>query len=200
MFWYYNSYYEQVMPTYDTSGIAFAWGGRITGATSYMDMLSAPFDFTVAFTNLLGVPYPNVYAQLTLGFRTDAYTPGQYNSIPQNGGGGSSTSTYLDGYTTAGSYHETGNLSLNLTDTDAGTDLYWYAVLRVDWNHEMVSPSYWSGSYYTLNGDTLTVTVPDHSIDVTYVPESTPGVPDSGSSIALLGLTMMGLVCLHRRR
>src|SRR5690606_9532166 len=205
MFWRYDDYYGETVPRPDTTGIAFAWGGRILGATSYDDVLSAPFDFSVEFTNLLPAAYPYVNVNLTLGYRHDEYTPQAYQSGPTSSAW--DYRSFSTSYSEAGVYNETGNLELNLPETDGvledgqTADLHWFAFLTVDWNHEFVSSRNWQGSYATWNGDTLTVTIPQNSIDVTYTPGTPPAssVPDASSSLTLLGLGLLGLLTWHRR-
>ena len=200
IFWYYNSYYEQTLPDQYTTGFAFVWGGKLTGGSMAGDTLAAPFQFSLAFTNLLDDPFVSANVRVVLGHRDNPFTPTQYQNDPTSYNGGWHDDKYFN-FSTAGSYDVTDSLSVSLPETT--NDRYWYAMLSVQWNGESVNPYYWNGQYTKLNGDTFTVTVPDHSIDVTYVPAAPPPpqqVPDSGSTGSLLGLTVMGLLCLHRRR
>jgi hypothetical protein len=197
MFWTNDEYYGLV-PRYDFTGVSFIWGGKITGGSTANDKIAAPFDFSVSFTNAVEeTSYSGVNVSLSLGYSYDPHQGlQQYQSIkPYNIGGENS---YGASYSTAGSYHETGNISVNLTDTP--NDLYWYALLTVDWSNEFNSGWYWNGNYHTLNSDTLTITIPQNSIDVTHVPGNAPGnVPDTGSTAALLGLALVALGGLRRR-
>lgn len=200
MFWRYDENYGGLVPRYDFTGTSFVWGGKITGGTTAEDTLSAPFDFSVGFTNgNTANTYTGVSVSLKLGY---SYEPRhaleQWQSVnPYNAANYTSYSNY---YSEAGTFHETGSLSVNLTDSSS--DLYWFAVLSVDWNNEFNSGRWWNGSYQSLNGDTLTVTIPQNSIDVTHIPATPPvsTVPDTGSTVALLGLSCLGLGWLRRRR
>lgn len=200
MFWRYDSYYQETVPRSDFTGVAFAWGGRITGGTTSEDKLSAPFEFSVDFTGP-DSSYISVNTYLRLGYSTNPYeiSPDSNTSIPSNNGG--NYTSFSQSYNSAGLHEETGNLSINLMDTP--DDLYWFAVLTVDWNNEFVSSRNWQGSYVTLNGDTMDITIPQNSIDVTYIPGTPPpthGVPDSGSTLALFAVGLLALRGLHRRR
>ncbi|MDB6092998.1 MAG: hypothetical protein JWM32_560 [Verrucomicrobia bacterium] len=206
MFWRYNPFTQQTEPGYDTTGLAFVWGGTIKGATSYQDKLTAPFDFTVTFTDNDG-GRTSVSSNLIIGYRTTPYSPypdNNSNPTVPTSGAYNYTNSYHS-YNEAGTYHETGNLNVGLSQTDAETDLYWFALLTIDWSSEFVSAANWRGSYQTLSGDTLSVTIPQNSIDVTYseyVPEPPPSstVPEAGSTLALLALALAGMVGLRRWR
>lgn len=201
IFWRYDPYTQQIEPGSSTTGFGMVWGGTITGNTTASDVLSAPFDFSLSFTNNLPEPNPNVSIALTLGILNAPFTPNQYSSGPTFNNLASTTQSFY--YDTAGTTETSGTIALNLIDNDASSNqLYWYAFADVNWSSEFVSSNYWNGSTAKLSGDTLTFTVPNHSIDVQYTPGNAPtnNVPDGGSTAWLLGGALIALGVRTRRR
>jgi hypothetical protein len=198
-FYRYDSYYEQTVPRYDGDGLALLWGGSINGSLTAGDVLSAPFDFSYAFTHtpaFEGDTYISNNWKLTLGI-IDWYgeEPINWATDASNSGFGSAiTSSYTDGYESeAGSFSHTGNLSLTVDQwmLDSYTPSHWFVRLEVLVNHENSSSDY-EPPYPRWNGDTLTVTVPQNSIDLTYSP-----IPEPSS---LLLAAAGGLFVFRRRR
>lgn len=209
IFWRYDDIYDMTVPGSDTTGIAMVWGGKITGATSSDDVLTAPYDFSMFFTHLdAAFHYTQVQGSLTLGFSEYAHTPAQWQSGPKSNYY-NSDSEYFS-YYAPGTYNELGDLSVNLIETDADTDLYWFVQLEMHIDHEHVSPRNWSsGNYSKLDGDTFTLTVPQNSIDVTFIPTlggpTTPPVltpvPEPGTIFSGIALALgVGIAAYRRRR
>lgn len=206
IFWRWDSIDQRTVPGFDTTGIAFVWGGTINGATTSYDSIGAPFDFLLDFTNNISDPYANVNVEISVGVRNQQYVPQDWGGSGPGSSAWASNTQWFS-FSEAGSYHQTGNMSVNLWET---TDqLYWYAFAAVHWNNEFVSSRNWNGSYSKLSGDSLTFTIPTNSIDVAYVPGQrppdnnppNPTVPDGGSTAGLLGVAaLMGFLLRGRKR
>lgn len=197
LFWRYDETYEMTVPGFDTTGIAFLWGGSMEGSTAYDDKLFIDYEFSVEFDHTVAGMYdtPYVSIELRLGYDTNPYTPAPYQSSPW----GSYSSTWLDA-NEAGLHEFEGTLEHYLTDSSSEYPIYWYVQLAVHWNHEFVSSRWWEpGNYASLNGDMMTIIVPDHSIDVTFQPAVQVVVPEP-ASIAGLGALVGAVYLLLRRR
>lgn len=198
LFWRWDQNYQQTVPGYDTTGIAFIWGGKITGGTTSADTLTAPFEFSLDFTNLGLEEYPRANVAVSVGYSGYEYVPSGWQSAPLGQSWGSDTQWY--NFDAPGTYEISGTASTNLTDSS--DTLYWFAQATVNWESEFVSSRNWNGGYGTLNGDTLTFTIPQNSIDVAYLPAAAPsqGVPDGGATVGLLGAAIGALAFFQRLR
>lgn len=201
IFWNYSTYYGEYTSYGSTSGVAFVWGGKILGGTTSDDKLNAPFTYSINFT---GTESSYVSTQLIIGYSYNSYTPQQYSSTPN---GSNTARTSFGTLYGAGNHELSGNLSVNLTDSSPDGQLYWFALLTVDWQSEFVAAHGHSSQVPPWNNDSLTVTIPQHSIDVTYydaplIDPNPPGhgVPDTGSTFAMLGMALVGLVSFRRRK
>ncbi|MBI5462816.1 MAG: hypothetical protein HY941_11590 [Gammaproteobacteria bacterium] len=197
MFWAWNDYYQMTVRKYDTTGIAFVWGGALDGALSGGETLSAPFDFNIDFSHTApsnsAYDYPGVGWTLTVGFRGDAYTPGQGLGPDMYALYSNSTSGWMDA---AGSYQFTGSVDAMIDEWSAANAISWYAMLSVEWHDPLAYPG-WEDTAGTMNGDYLTVTIPNQSIDVALLP-AVSAVPVPGA-FWLLSSGLLGIVSFSRR-
>jgi hypothetical protein len=198
-FYRYDNLYGQTVPRSDGDGLALLWGGSITGSLLPGDILSAPFDLNYAFTHIPAGPgdtYISNDWKLTLGLvKWNGAEPLNWAVDASNSGFGSIiTSTNTSGYeSAAGSYSRTGEIGLTVEEWMTGSDSpsHWFVRLEVLVNHENGYHSDWD-TKPKLNGDTLTVTVPQNSIDISYL-----AIPEPSSvMMAAAG----GMMLLRRRR
>jgi hypothetical protein len=96
----------------------------------------------------------------------------------------------------AGQQQFQGNLDLTLDDWAATNAASWYVMLSVEWSDPLASPG-WEDTHGSMNGDTLTLTIPNQSIDVDLI--SSAVVPAPGAAW-LLGSALLGLASVGRRR
>lgn len=171
LFWRWDDNAQATLRRYDVTGFAFAWGGAINGALRSGDMLSAPFDFLLDYTHTLpqfaAFDYFGVNWSLKIGLRADGYVPEFYQPVPSN----NNTLTYAETYGSvdvAGQFGFQGSLGVPVDDWTASQATHWFAVLTVDWNDALAQRGY-EDTHGSHNGDTLTFTVPDNSIDLTIV-------------------------------
>lgn len=213
MFWRWDNQQQKTVPRSDATGIIMAWGGKILGATTSLDVIKAPYEFAIEFAHTIANEYdsPYVNAELVIGwgekpdYEENYDTPREYDSAYVNGTNNSASQWFS--YDTAGGHEEDGEIEVSLQDTDGSKDLFWFASLAVNFNHEYANSWYWDDNYSKLNGDTMSVVVPQNSIDVTYVPgaQTNPGtpnsVPDGGSFAAIYALLGLGMMYrLTRKR
>ncbi len=168
LFWAWNPYYELTLRRYDVTGMAFAWGGSISGELNPGDFLAAPFDFTVDFTHtepaFPAYDHTGVSWRLTVGLLEQPYTPDNWQTVPGNYGTLASSTVY--GYTdTAGRYEYQGEMQVNVDNWTWVDSPYWFAVLTVDWTDPLARSGY-EDTQGSLNGDTLTVSGNDQIIDL----------------------------------
>lgn len=178
-------------PGNDGDGLALLWGGAITGSLTAGDILSAPFDFNYAFTHTPsyeGDTNVSTSWKITLGvFEWNGEEPinwttdssgGAYNSVigTADTGGGSDV---------AGSFTHTGNVGLLVEEwmLESYNPSHWFVRLEMLWDHE--------NGGLSANNDSLTITVPQNSIDLTYSP-----IPESSSLL----LAAAGSAIMFRRR
>lgn len=188
----------------DTTGVAFVWGGKVTGTLVDGDQLKAAYEFTLDWTHTvptgLGYDYASVNWALTMGFANASGVEGSVGirDILGNRRGYNSTSgsLYDTGATTL-----TGELSAQhyAYEWEENPEWYWFVMLEAHLNE--AGPS-WTGygdpAPGSINGDVLRVTVPQNSIDigVNAVP-----VPEPESwAMGVAGLTVAGLLANRRRR
>ncbi len=209
LFWEWDSDQQKTVPRSDVTGFAMAWGGRIIGPTTYDDVISAPYDFSVDFTHNDNDGTNDVwtYASTTLeiGYGTEAFTPEEYNITPMSNAS-NYNSEYFD-YDNPGQTHHTGDISIGLEENDGTQSLFWFAMLSVEWGSEPSAYWNWDDNYTNLDGDTFKLTVPQNSIDVTFDPILAPDpgngsspVPDSGTYYAIYGILGLGLLIRARKR
>lgn len=199
MFFAWNDYYQQTLRKYDTTGIAFVWGGALDGTLSGGETLSAPFDFSIDFSHTAPLldPYSIYYAHvgwtLTLGFRSDAYVPGEGLGPDMGALYGNSTYGSAD---VAGLHQFTGSVDVMTDAWIAANATSWFAMLSVEWAEPLVGGG-WEDTAGTVNGDYLTVTIPNQSIDVALLPAAS-AVPVPGA-FWLFGSGVLGLFSFRRR-
>lgn len=198
-FYRYSDFYEMTVPRFDGDGLALLWGGSIQGTLAGGDKLSAPFDLGYAFTHtpaFVGDTYISNSWKLTMGIiQWNGAEPINWAVDAGNSGFGSIiTSSNISGYeSVAGSYSHTGTLDLNIEEwiLNSYSPTHWFVRLEVLLDHENGYFSDWD-TKPRLNGDTLTITVPQNSIDIAYV-----AIPEPASTLlAALG----GMALLRRRR
>lgn len=198
-FYYYSEFYEQSVPRSDGDGLALLWGGSIDGSFLPGDVLSAPFDLSYAFTHTPTGPrdtYISNNWKLTVGL-IDWYGEEPLNwaiDASNSGFGSVISSNYESGSeNAAGTYSHTGTIDLTIDQwtLEGYTPSHWFVRLEVLVNHENGYSSDWN-TKPKLNGDTLTVTVPQNSIDLTYI-----AIPEPS---ALLLTAAGGMMLLRRRR
>ena len=202
-FYYYSNYYDKTVPRSDGDGLGMLWGGAINGSFSAGDVLSAPFEFSYAFTHtpaFQGDTYISNSWKLTLGM-IDWYGDNPMNwavDASNSGFGSIIASSDVSGYeSSAGTYSHSGTIDLTIQDSmlDDYTPSHWFVRLEVLVNHENgyypTTESNWDDKP-RLNGDTLTVTVPQNSIDLAY-----DAIPEPS---ALLISFTGGLLLMRRRR
>lgn len=197
-FYYYDSYYNETQPLFDGDGLGLLWGGSINGSLAAGDVLSAPYEFEYSFTHTPAFPgdsYVSNPWNLSLGLISwQGNGPFDWATEAGSSGFGSiiTVSSELGYADTAGNYRNTGtiNLSLDEFDLEFSTPTHWFVRLTVLLEHEN---DYWGSGpgFPKWNGDTLTVTVPQNSIDLAYIP-----VPEPTS----LFLTALGGLSAMRRR
>lgn len=193
MFWAWNDSAQLTLRRYDVTGIAFAWGGTIQGPLAAGDTITAPFDFTVDFSHTTPAfpQFDDTYVgwELSVGVRDSGYTPEEWQPSPDMNVIASQTE-YGSAYE-AGSHRFQGIVEFQADDWVAGNATDWFVVLKIDW-HDALARGGYEDTQGTLNGDYLTVTIPNQSIDVDIVP-ATP-VPEPGTwATALVGLGLLGL-------
>lgn len=172
-------------------GLAFVWTGTLATPAELGDFLALDYEFDLGFTGEGQVSY-----SLIAGFRPvhgEAYVPTLYTGTNQNLAVQGESSGYLS---EAGDYALTGSVTtgeLSESSFDETATYQWVVSLTTYWT----DPDLFNT---TKSGDTLTVTVPQNSIDVgrNAVPGVQPpvGVP-APSALALLAA---GLAFLLRRR
>ena len=179
---------------YDDRGIAMVWSGILTAPAVVGDRLAISVDFTAHL--------PDVGGRWVMGARLGDNNFGDSNSLPSYG------SASAEGWQDqAGSYRVQGQL---LTDElqdwqlQPGGTIYWQvfvaAVGNAPWSESHYSSTYnsWVTPYRRVS-----ITVPEHSIDVSHVDASyqagplglhVTGVPEPGAWLLMaLGLGAIGL-------
>lgn len=195
----YSLYYSRG----DTTGVAFVWGGKVTGNLINGDQLKAAYEFSIDWSHTplpTGYDYASVSWALTMGFANAAGVEGQVGirEILGNKRGYNSTSGTL--YDT-GLAMLTGELSAQhyAYEWEENPDWYWFVVLEAHLSEAGVrwtSPG--DPAPANMNGDFLRVVVPNNSIDVGV--NAVP-VPEAQSwAMALAGLGVAGLAASRRRR
>jgi hypothetical protein len=172
-------------------GLAFAWTGTLATPAELGDFLALDYEFDLSFTGEGQVSYT-----LTAGFRPvyeEPYVPGLYTSTNSNLATQGESSGYL---TEAGEYALTGSVTtgeLAEFNFDETASYQWVVTLTTYWS----DPDLFNT---TKSGDTLTVTVPQNSIDVGR--NAVPGVqpPVGVPAPSVLALLAGGLAFLLRRR
>jgi MYXO-CTERM domain-containing protein len=172
-------------------GLAFAWTGGLATPAELGDFLALDYEFDLQFTGEGPVSYT-----VTAGFATiygDAYVPRLYSSTNPNLATRGESSGYL---TEAGSYALTGSVTtdqLGENNFDETASYQWFVSLTAYWS----DPDLFN---VTKSGDTLTVTVPQNSIDVGR--NAVPGVqpPTDVPAPSALALLAAGVAFLLRRR
>ncbi|MBI1394727.1 MAG: PEP-CTERM sorting domain-containing protein [Betaproteobacteria bacterium] len=173
LFWRWDNFLQATVRRYDVSGIAFAWGGAIDGVLNPGDIIDSSFDFVVDFTHTLpafpAYDYTYLSWELRIGLRSSGYTPGEYQSLP-----GGDALDYVSAYGSAdaaGNYRFQNTMQFEVGDWAAPQATDWFATLTFDWADALARQGY-EDTQGAHNGDTLSVTVPDRSIDVAIVPTS----------------------------
>jgi hypothetical protein len=197
-FYYYNDIYEQTLPRFDGDGLGLLWGGSINGSLTAGDVLSAPFDFSYTFTHtpaFEGDTYISNPWKLRIGLvdRTGS-DPINWAADAAYGQLWAYASAETSGYQSeAGTFNQTGTISLTIEEwmLESYAPTHWFVELSVLVEHENSNGDF-EPPYPRLNGDTLTVTVPQNSIDLTYSP-----VPEPSS---MLLAAASGLFMFRRRR
>ena len=176
-------------------GLAFAWTGSLATPAELGDFLALDYEFDLGFTGEGQVSY-----NLTAGLKPiyeEAYVPGllpgQSNSTNQGLAVQGESSGYLS---ESGEYALTGSVitgELQEFNFDETASYQWVVTLTTYWT----DPDLFN---ITKSGDTLTVTVPQNSIDVGR--NAVPGVqpPVGVPAPSVLALLAGGLAFLLRRR
>ncbi len=169
LFWRWDDNAQATLRRYDVTGVAFAWGGAINGALRSGDMIAAPFEFLLDYTHtapqFAAFDYFGVNWSLKIGLRADEQVPDFYQPLPSNNNTLYVSETY-GSVDTAGQFGFQGSLGIPVDDWSAQQATHWFAVLTVDWNDALAQRGY-EDTHGSHNGDTLTFTVPDNSIDLT---------------------------------
>lgn len=195
-FYYYSTWQEKTVARSDGDGLGMLWGGSIGGALQAGDVISAPFEFDYSFTHtpaFTGDSYVSNPWKIRMGLVDHS---GTMNWAEDAGGSQfySYANEQMSGYESeAGTYHRTGTLSLNIEEwmLQDYTPTHWFVELSVLVGHENDSRNY-DGPFLKANGDALTVTVPQNSIDIAY-----EAIPEPSTlAISLAG----GLLLMRRRR
>ncbi len=188
----YSNYYEETLARSDGDGLALLWGGTVNGSLAEGDVLSAPYDFDYTYTHTPAGEYdsPSASWKLTLGLISNPSM-----NWADGVSSGSGYNSYTSGYTTdVGSFNETGTIDLTIQSwmlDEYNLPTHWFVILEVLTPHENASNDY-EAPYPKWNGDILTVSVPQNSIDLAYSP-----IPEPSS---LLLSAAGGLMLIHRRR
>jgi hypothetical protein len=198
-FYRYDSNQQETVPIFDGDGLGLLWGGAVNGQFNPGDIITAPYEFGYAFTftpSYLGDTYISNQWRLTLGLiEWNGENPLNWAIDGGNSGFGSILSqNYVDGgESEAGSYSRTGNLDLTVDEwaLQNGTPTHWFVRLEVLVNHENGANDFVT-PLRRLNGDTLTVTVPQNSIDLALI-----SIPEPSSILIAAAGSM---VMLRRRR
>jgi hypothetical protein len=201
LFWRYDSIAGQTAPRYDTTGLALYFGGRLpSGVRQPEDLLRVNYDFTVDFehTSTGEYDYPSISVLVVSGHDSSAYVlePG-YPQRP-NVGYGSERSDGFSGFETPSHLRFTGTFDVDFPEWMGDGQDYWSAVIAVNFNQEFVSNNSWNGTNYSkLNGDELSVTIPDGGLTVTYI--TTTPIPEPAHAATLLA-GVAAVACAMRRR
>lgn len=199
-FYRYDDNLQQTVPRSDGDGIALLWGGSINGSVTAGDVLYAPYDIEYGFTftpSFTGDTYISNNWEVTIGLLDwSSKTTVNWAEDAAFGGLGSLASSSVNGgqYDSDGDFAHTGNLELTVSeyDIESYTPTHWYVLYEVLVDHE--NGYYDFANWDTLpkrNGDTLTVTVPQNSIDLAYT-----AIPEVSS----FGLAAAGLLLVTLRR
>lgn len=196
----YSLYYSRG----DTTGVAFVWGGKVTGNLVDGDQLKAAYEFSIDWRHTAlptGYDYASVNWTLHMGFANMAYTDGVTpQALRGNARGYTEVSGYL-GTEETGLHTFAGELSAyhQAYSWEENPDWYWYVLLEA---HLSEAGERWTSpgdpAPASMNGDFLRVVVPGNSIDVGI--NAVP-VPEAQSwAMALAGLGVAGLLAGRRRR
>jgi hypothetical protein len=172
---------------YEDRGIAMVWSGTLASPAAVGDRLAITVDFTVTL--------PDIGGSWSFGAQLADYNLGNYNSLPSYG-----TSSTMGWQSEGGTYRVHG---LMVTDAlyegqvQPDAPIYWRVYVSGTANAPW-SETYWSDTYqsYVTPHRPVTITVPDHSIDVAhvdanYVPSGDIGltvtaVPEPGTWLTML--------------
>ena len=196
-FYRYDSFNDETVAIFDGDGLGMLWGGSINGSLQAGDVLSAPYEFNYTFTHtpsFSGDTYVSNPWRISIGIIDRTGNPINWSEDAAYGQLSPIYTTDDSGYEdAAGEYFRTGTISLTVEEwmLDGYSPTHWFVQLEVLVEHENDFFAF-NGPFPKRNGDSLTVNVPQNSIDIAYLPIPEP----STLLIAMTG----GLFMLRRRR
>ena len=184
-------------PRSDGDGLGMIWGGAINGTLTEGTTVVAPYEFSFNYTHTPANEFdsPQVTWDLIMGFfdsngNVVDFSSDTYFAIEQSNDtvrNSSNDSTDVD-YNIPGAFDVSGNLEYEFFEDSPVT--HWFVILNVLVQHENDARNF-DGPFGKRNGDTLTVTVPENSIDIAVIPEP--------SSMLLGAAGLIGGLAIRRR-
>ena len=186
----------------DTTGIAFVWGGKVTGELVPGDELRAAYEFTIdwSHTNPQVGAYDDASVSwaLTMGFANVAGAEGPIGAREVLGNKRATNQTSGSLYDTGATTFQ-GEFGAQYYSWDENPQWYWFVVLEAHLSESGPRSTYpGDPAPYSMNGDYLRLTVPQHSIDIGM--NAVP-VPEPGAwPLAAAGLAVAGLLARRQRQ